>query len=89
VPVSAVNIAEEMADNPQVLADGIMWDLEHSVTGPQRVVGPSAKLSRTPTRVARAAPALGEHTLEVLHEAGFTQPEMDELVAAGIVVRWG
>jgi formyl-CoA transferase len=86
VPVAAVNIPEEMADDPQVAADSIMWDLDHAVTGPQRVVGPAAKMSRTPTSAQRASPALGEHTREILVEAGFDTEEVQHLIGSGVAL---
>jgi crotonobetainyl-CoA:carnitine CoA-transferase CaiB-like acyl-CoA transferase len=43
------------------------------------------KLSRTPGRVRRGGPALGEHTEEVLRDAGLTDAEIGELLAAGAV----
>ena len=75
-----------MADDPQVLADGMIEELEHSVTGPQRVVGPIVTLSETPAYVHRAAPALGEHVTELLLELGLDEGEIGELSADGVVV---
>ena len=84
-PVSPVHLPEEMADDPQVEAEGIMVELEHEVTGPQRVVGPIIELSETPTRATRAAPPVGRHTREVLGELGLAVAEIDALVASGVV----
>ena len=44
------------------------------------------KLSSTPGRIRRRAPALGEHSAEVLRERGFTQEEVDELLAQGVIL---
>jgi crotonobetainyl-CoA:carnitine CoA-transferase CaiB-like acyl-CoA transferase len=85
VPASVVNFAEEMADDPQVAAMGMMVDLEHAITGPQRVVGPLVRMSASPTAAVRPAPPLGAHTREVLAEAGLTPEEIDRLVAGGVV----
>ncbi len=87
VPVSPVHLPEEMADDPQALADGMIWELDHSVTGPQRVAGPAVKMSKTPTAAHRPAPALGEHTTEILGEFGFSEAEAGELYDAGVAFR--
>lgn len=87
VPVSAVRMPEVMAEDVQVVAERVMWDVEHTVTGPQRVVGPAVLMSKTPTGVQRAAPALGEHSAEVLVEAGFGAPEIAALCEAGVVLQ--
>ena len=87
VPVSAVRQPEELADDPQVQADGMMWDVEHSVTGPQKVVGPAVVMSRTPTAVQRAAPALGEHSAQILIEAGCPPDEVAKLCTEGVLVQ--
>ena len=87
VPASPVHLPEEMADDPQVQADGMITELNHTVTGPQRVVGPIIKMSKTPTASPRAAPALGEHSDEVLSELGLSQDDIDVLCVAGVVNR--
>ena len=85
VPVAPVHLPEEMADDPQVLADGMLWEHEHAATGPQRLMGPAVVMSRTPTRVYRPAPTYGEHSSEVLIEAGLTVDEIAALCSAGVV----
>ncbi len=86
VPVSAVRVPEELADDPQVLADGMITELEHAVTGPQRVVSPIVKMSKTPTATPRAAPALGEHSIEVLRDFGVDEAVIGELCRDGVVI---
>ena len=85
VPVAPVQIPEELSDDPQVVAAGIMEELVHPVTGPQRVVGPVARLSATPTRVRKPSPTLGADTDAVLAEAGLTAHEIAELRAEGVI----
>jgi formyl-CoA transferase len=85
VPASTVNFAEEMADDPHVVATGIMADLVHPITGPQRVVGPSLRMSVTPTAASGPAPTLGGDTRAVLLECGLAEEEIDRLVAAGVI----
>ena len=86
VPASPVNLAEEMADDPQVEAEGIMWDMVHEVIGPQRVVGPIVEMSGTPTTADQPAPLLGKHTDELLLTAGLSAEEVADLRAAEVVL---
>ena len=85
VPVARVNFPEEMSDDPQANADGMFLDLEHTVTGPQKVVGPVVTMSATPTGSALPAPALGEHTTAILRELGIGDEEIRRLRASGVV----
>jgi crotonobetainyl-CoA:carnitine CoA-transferase CaiB-like acyl-CoA transferase len=85
VPCGPVNVPEEMSDDPQVVALGLMRHLVHPVTGPQQVAGPVAHLSETPLEIARAAPVLGEHSIEVLREHGYAPDEIGELLSRGVL----
>jgi alpha-methylacyl-CoA racemase len=58
-------------------------ELEQPRLGTVRQLGVPLKLSRTPGAVGRPAPALGEHTAEVLGEAGFGADEVAELISSG------
>jgi len=53
---------------------------------PVRQLGVPVKLSRTPGKVSRPAPVLGQHTREVLEEFGFSRAEIDALVQSGAAV---
>ena len=85
VPASKVNLAEELADDPQVNAVGLMREIEHELTGPERFVGPLVELSATPTGSSKPSPPLDRHTDEVLTEAGIPADEVAALRAAGDV----
>lgn len=85
VPVAPAHVPEEMADDAQVTAMGIMVDLDHAVTGPQRVVGPVVRMSGTPTAAQGASPALAAHTTEVLAEHGVSVREIEALREAGVI----
>ncbi|MDA0364387.1 MAG: CoA transferase [Chloroflexi bacterium] len=85
VPVAPAHFPEELADDPQVEAMGIMVDLEHAVTGPQRVVGPVVRMSETPATARAASPALAAHTDEVLREHSLSPDEIATLRADGVI----
>ena len=70
IPAGPVRFIEEVFDDPQVQANGLVSELEHRDMGPLRMVGPLAKFSETPLK-ATSPPALGQHTDEVLAELGF------------------
>jgi formyl-CoA transferase len=86
-PASAVNLAEEMSDDPQVAATGLMLDLEHELLGPVRMVGPMVQMSATPTGSSLASPPLDAHTDAVLSELGVAHEEIADLRAAGVIGR--
>ena len=84
-PISKVNFPEDMADDPQVEAMGYMLDLEHELTGPERMVGPIVFMSETPTGSPVPSPPLGRHTDEVLREHGLADEEIATLREAGAI----
>ncbi len=83
VPASRVNLPEELADDPQVNAAGLMLETDHEIVGPERHVGPLVQMTGTPTGSERPSPPLGRHTDEVLAEGGFSAEEIEALRAAG------
>lgn len=86
VPVGAVHSIGEALTHPQTLARGMVVDVEHPVAGRSQALGSPLKLGSFPGGAGpRAAPALGEHTREVLGEYGYTGEEIDELLGEGVV----
>jgi crotonobetainyl-CoA:carnitine CoA-transferase CaiB-like acyl-CoA transferase len=68
VPCAPVLTRSRMIGHPQVVANGIVIETEHPRAGWLRQARPAARFSATPTSVRRGAPALGEHTEEILSE---------------------
>jgi len=85
VPVGPVHSIGEALAHPQTRARGMVVDLMHPEAGATRALGCPIHFSETPTRIARPAPMLGEHTREVLREHGFSDAEIDAFVASGAV----
>ena len=56
-----------------------------SVAGAAPIVGPAAKLSRTPARIRAAAPSLGAHNAEILQELGLDEEKLADLAARGVI----
>jgi crotonobetainyl-CoA:carnitine CoA-transferase CaiB-like acyl-CoA transferase len=83
VPATPVRTLEELLDDPHLLETGFWQTHEHPSDGTMRVPSPASRFSRTPADVRRLAPRLGEHTREVLREAGYADDEVDALCAVG------
>ena len=71
----------EMAQDPQVWANEYLVEMDYPEVGKVPTVGLPVKLSRTPGRVQRKAPELGEHTHDVLLELGYSWEEIGQLIA--------
>jgi crotonobetainyl-CoA:carnitine CoA-transferase CaiB-like acyl-CoA transferase len=84
VPVGPVRFVEELMDDPQVLANNLVVDMEHAVAGALKMVGPLMKMSKTPLDLKRASPALGEHTDEILRSLGYSEAEVRDLKDRGV-----
>lgn len=85
VPCGSINnIAEALAD-PQAQARGAVVGMDHPLTPNLRLVASPMKLSATPVQYRQAPPLLGQHSRELLREAGCSDAEIDEWLAAGVV----
>ena len=83
--VAPVQDYAELAQDPQVLANEYMVTIDDPIHGKVRVPGIPVKLSKTPGRVTKLAPELGQHTEEVLQEVlGISWEEMAQLREQGV-----
>ena len=85
IPCGPINSYAEALTDEQIVARGMVVDTDHPTLGRLRTLGTPLKLSRTPLAAGRPAPLLGQHTTEVLGEAGYSDSEVAELRAAGAV----
>jgi crotonobetainyl-CoA:carnitine CoA-transferase CaiB-like acyl-CoA transferase len=79
VPCCAVRPIEDMFDHPQVLAEGLVAEFDHKTVGRYRGAARPLELSASCLPEPFAAPALGQHTDEVLTFCGYSPEELDEL----------
>jgi CoA:oxalate CoA-transferase len=81
-----VNDYAEVASDPQVVANGYVTEVPRADGGPPvRMVNHPIIYSKTPARIRGLAPEFGQHTEEVLLEAGYTWEEIEHLREAGAI----
>lgn len=85
VPFARINPRDDVMHDPQVRAMEALWEFEHPIAGPMRQARPPARFAETPAAIFRCSPELGEHTREVLGEAGYSAEEITDLRARGVV----
>jgi crotonobetainyl-CoA:carnitine CoA-transferase CaiB-like acyl-CoA transferase len=85
VPAGPVRFIDELFDDPQVQANGLLVEVEHPLVGPLQMVGPPVRMSHTPLQPQGASPTLGQHTDEILTALGYDRGRIDDLRARGIV----
>ena len=80
-----LNYAEALA-TPQAIAREMTTAVDHPILGRLRTMGTPIKMSETPLDPHHRAPMLGEHTDEVLANAGYSGDEIEQLRYAGAVM---
>lgn len=86
IPCGPVNTIDQVADHPQIKAREMIKTVRHPEAGDLKVINTPIKLSRTPGKIERACPDLGEHTEEVLTSLlGMKPDELLHLQQLGVI----
>ncbi len=83
VPHGPVHSLEDLLVDEQLNATGYWQEMDHPTEGRIRMPGIAPRFSRTAPEIRRPQPRLGEHSLEVLREAGFSEDRIATMLAAG------
>mgnify|MGYP001577328452 CR=1 FL=1 len=84
VPCGPVNNLAQAFSDPQVLHQGMVIESAQP-GGPVKMPGFPIKLSSTPARLRKPSPQVDEHTVEVLHELGYHDKEIQGLIQDRVV----
>ncbi len=84
VPMMVVNSLDDLIDDPHLVATGFWQTMEHPSEGRLRMSSPPINLGASPASIERLPPRLGEHSVEVLAEAGLAEAEIANLLADGV-----
>ncbi len=84
IPVMPLNSLEDLLNDPHLNETGFFATVEHPTEGRLRTMAVPSRWSESPPGAQRPAPRLGEHSVEVLREAGYAEAEIDNLLATGV-----
>jgi len=82
---TSVQDIKDVVEDPQVMANRYMIEIEHPAYGPTKTMGFPWDLSETPASWRRGAPKLGEHTEEVLLGIGYEKEDLVKFREDGVI----
>jgi crotonobetainyl-CoA:carnitine CoA-transferase CaiB-like acyl-CoA transferase len=86
IPCVRLNQLEDLIADPHLDAVGFFHEMDHPTEGHLRLAGIPSRWSRSRPKIERGPPRLGEHSVEVLREAGYSATEIEELIAEGATI---
>jgi crotonobetainyl-CoA:carnitine CoA-transferase CaiB-like acyl-CoA transferase len=84
IPAMPLNSLDDLLDDPHHAATGFFKVMEHPSEGPIREMDIPTTWSKSQPEIRMHAPRLGEHSAEVLREAGYSEAEIAALRSSGI-----
>ncbi len=89
LPAAPMVSIDDVLTDEHLLATGFLRKVQHPTEGTITEIGVPSEWSGTPPELTRHAPSLGEHTTEVLQQAGYGPAEIEALLASGAVRKPG
>jgi crotonobetainyl-CoA:carnitine CoA-transferase CaiB-like acyl-CoA transferase len=85
IPCGPILTPPEALEHPHLAARDMIVSMEHPTAGPVRALGNPVKLNRTPPRVRRAAPTLGEDTVSILRGLGYSDVQIRQMADDSVI----
>lgn len=85
IPATPIYAIDDLPQHPHLQAVGLFQRAEHPSEGAIRYLNPPTRFADSPAAVRLPAPLLGQHTQEILREAGYADQAIADLAARGIV----
>ena len=79
----------DLVEDEQIKHNGTFVEYDHPTEGHVKTPGFPIRFSKTPSTVERGAPVVGQHSRDVLREAGYDDETIERLIAAGAVAETG
>jgi crotonobetainyl-CoA:carnitine CoA-transferase CaiB-like acyl-CoA transferase len=86
IPVQRMNSLADIVADPHLNATGFFRTVEHPTEGRIKSMAVPSEWSESAPEYRRHAPRLGQHTREVLEEAGYSKERIERLIASGAAV---
>src|SRR5205807_4407488 len=86
IPCVPLHDLDALIDDEHLAAVGFFAPMDHPTEGSIRMVGIPSRWSRSTPCVTHPAPRIGEHSVEILREAGFAEADIAQLRADGAVI---
>lgn len=75
----------DLVEDEQIKHNGTFVEYDHPTEGHVKTPGFPIRFSKTPSTVERGAPVVGQHSRDVLREAGFDDAAIEQLLSKGAV----
>jgi crotonobetainyl-CoA:carnitine CoA-transferase CaiB-like acyl-CoA transferase len=85
VPSGPLKFTEELLDDPQVVENNLVCEIDHPLMGAVRMPSPMIQMSATPLEAQGSSPTLGEHTDDVLRSLGYDDGRIAQLRERGVI----
>ena len=85
IPATPIVAVDDLPEHPHLKAVGLFQTAQHPTEGAIRYLNPATKFASTPATVRSHAPVLGQHTVPILREAGYSDEEIASFQLRGVI----